>query len=93
MLKQTKTMDVTPVKVNFKIVFIIFSYNRLLVHIGIASMSLLQYVPTSCHSLFKKRVTLHTFCRLLIFFSKSIFLKNSFRNTIRVSNSFDPDQA
>ena len=70
MLKQTKTIDVTPVKVNFKIVFIIFSYNRLLVHIGIASMSLLQYVPTSCHSLFKKWVTLHTFCRLLIFFFK-----------------------
>ena len=32
------------------------------------------------------------FCRLLIF-SKSTFLKNSFRNTIRVSNSLDPDQA
>ena len=25
--------------------------------------------------------------------SKSTFLKNSFRNTIRVSNSLDPDQA
>ena len=33
------------------------------------------------------------FCHLLIFFSKSTFLKNSFRNTIRVSNSLDPDQA
>ena len=32
------------------------------------------------------------FCRLLIFVSKSTFLKNSFRNTIRVSNSLDPDQ-
>ena len=32
------------------------------------------------------------FCRLLIF-SKSTFSKNSFRNTIRVSNSLDPDQA
>ena len=32
------------------------------------------------------------FCRLLIF-SKSTFLKNSFRNTIRVLNSLDPDQA
>ena len=32
------------------------------------------------------------FCRLLIF-SKSTFLKNSFRNTIRVSNSLDQDQA
>ena len=31
------------------------------------------------------------FCRLLIFF-KSTFSKNSFRNTIRVSNSLDPDQ-
>ena len=26
------------------------------------------------------------------FFLKSTFLKNSFRNTIRVSNSLDPDQ-
>ena len=32
------------------------------------------------------------FCRLLIF-SKSSFSKNSFRSTIRVSNSLDPDQA
>ena len=27
------------------------------------------------------------------FFSKSTFSKNSFRNTIRVSNRLDPDQA
>ena len=33
------------------------------------------------------------FCCLLIFFSKSTFLKKNFRNTIRVSNSLDPDQA
>ena len=32
------------------------------------------------------------FCRLLIF-SKSTFLKNYTWNTIRVSNSLDPDQA
>ena len=32
------------------------------------------------------------FCRLLIF-SKSTFWKISFRNSIRVSNSLDPDQA
>ena len=32
------------------------------------------------------------FCRLLIFFKKKIS-KNSFRNTIRMSNSLDPDQA
>ena len=31
------------------------------------------------------------FCRLL-FFSKSTFLKNSFSNTIRVSNVWDADQ-
>ena len=34
-----------------------------------------------------------SFRRLLIFFSKSTFSKNSFRNTIRVSNRLDPDQA
>ena len=28
-----------------------------------------------------------------VFFSKLTFSKNSFRNTIRVSNSLDPDQA
>ena len=33
------------------------------------------------------------FCRLLFFFSKSTFSKNYFRNTIRVSNSLDLDQA
>ena len=33
------------------------------------------------------------FCCLLIVFSKSTFLKNYFRNTIRVSNRLDPDQA
>ena len=32
------------------------------------------------------------FWRMLLF-SKSGFSKNSFRNTIRVSNSLDPDQA
>ena len=32
------------------------------------------------------------FCRLLIF-SDQFFRKNNFRNTIRVSNSLDPDQA
>ena len=32
------------------------------------------------------------FYRLLLFFSKLIFSENSFRNTIRVTNSLDPDQ-
>ena len=44
-------------------------------------------------------VTLHTglffmlSCLLLIFFKINFFLKNSFRNTIKVSNSMDLDQA
>ena len=33
------------------------------------------------------------FCCLWIFFFKSTFSKTSFRNTIRLSNSLDPDQA
>ena len=33
------------------------------------------------------------FCRLLIFSSKSTVLKSSFRDTIRMSNSLDTDQA
>ena len=33
------------------------------------------------------------FCCFLIFFKINFFRKNSFRNTISVSNSFDPDQA
>ena len=32
-------------------------------------------------------------CRLLLFVSKSTFSKYSFRDTIRVTNSFDPDHA
>ena len=32
------------------------------------------------------------FCHLLIFFQNQLFSKNSFRNSIRVSNSLDPDQ-
>ena len=32
------------------------------------------------------------FCNLLSFFKKKMLSKNSFRNTIRVSNSLDPDQ-
>ena len=37
----------------------------------------------------------HLYASLLysIFVSKSTFSKNSFRNTIRLSNSLDPDQA
>ena len=37
---------------------------------------------------------MHAFCRRLIFFSKSTFSKKKhFRNTIKVSNGFNPDQA
>ena len=35
---------------------------------------------------------MHAFCRPLII-SKSTFSKNSFKNTIGVPNSLDPDQA
>ena len=31
-------------------------------------------------------------CRLLTFFKNGLFSKNSFKNTIRVSNCLDPDQ-
>ena len=34
----------------------------------------------------------HDFMSSADFFSKSTFSKNSFRNTIRVSNGMDPDQ-
>ena len=34
----------------------------------------------------------HDFCRLLIFFKIHFLKKKSPRNTIRVLNSFDPDQ-
>ena len=41
------------------------------------------------------QLTLHDgyFLSSAVFFSKLTFSKNSFRNTIRVSNSLDPDQA
>ena len=32
------------------------------------------------------------FCHRLIFFKINFFLKNSFKNTLRVSNGLDPDQ-
>ena len=35
----------------------------------------------------------YVFCCLLIVFPKSICWKTSFRHTVRVSNSLDPDQA
>ena len=38
-------------------------------------------------------VYFHVFCRLLIFYSKSPFSKNSSRHLIRVPISLDPDQA
>ena len=43
--------------------------------------------------LFAYRVIFQAFLPSADFFSKSTFSKNSFRNTIRVSNSLDPDQA
>ena len=38
-------------------------------------------------------VILHAFSSLLSFFKIKFSVKNSFRNTIRVSNSWDQDQA
>ena len=38
-------------------------------------------------------VILNSYLSSANFFSKSASLKNSFRNTIRMSNSLDPDQA
>ena len=37
-------------------------------------------------------LTLCLLANFACFYSKSTFLKNSFRNTIRVPNSLDPDQ-
>ena len=42
---------------------------------------------------FASLVILHAFLLSADFFPKSTFLKNSFRNTVNVSNSLDPDQA
>ena len=39
------------------------------------------------------RVIFHVVLLSADFFSKLVFSKNSFRNTIRVSNILDPDQA
>ena len=39
------------------------------------------------------RIVFHLFLLSADFLTKSTFLKNSFRNTIRVSNRMDPDQA
>ena len=42
--------------------------------------------------LFSAKVIFHTFVVICRLFSKLPFSKNYFRNTIRVSNSLDPDQ-
>ena len=41
----------------------------------------------------KKWAIFHALCRRLIFFLQNHISKSSFRNTIRASNSLDPDQA
>ena len=41
----------------------------------------------------RDRETFPAFCRLQILFQNELISKKSFRNTIRVSNSLDPDQA
>ena len=46
----------------------------------------------STDSLFAYWVMFHAFFVICLFFSKSTFSNNSIRNTIRVSNSLDPDQ-
>ena len=55
-------------------------------------MSLQNRSVAESKSPFEFLEILNVFCRLLIF-SKYTFLKNSFRNTISVSNSLNPDQA
>ena len=52
----------------------------------------LNLVLLLLYSLHTGKFFANFFCRLLNF-SKSTFLKNSFGNTIRVSNTLDPDQA
>ena len=60
---------------------------------------LISFVPTYINIitvsvlLFAYWVILHAFLSSVDFFLKSTFSKKSFRNTIRVSNSLDPDQA
>ena len=46
-----------------------------------------------CHSFFACWVIFHAFVSSADFFQNYFFRKKSFRNTIRVSNSLDPDQA
>ena len=43
--------------------------------------------------IFAYLVILHTFLLSADFFQNQLFLKNSSKHTIRVSNSLDPDQA
>ena len=43
-------------------------------------------------TLFASLVILHAFFVICCFFQNQLFLKNYFRNTIRVSNSLDPDR-
>ena len=65
-----------------------------LARLGLRSLILMiiaNFSKCQCHSLHSGKCHM-LFCCLLIL-SKSAFRKNSFMNTIRVSNSLDPNQA
>ena len=51
------------------------------------------YFVCMVHELLAYWIILHVILPSAVFFPKSAFSKNSFRDTIRVSNSLDPDQA
>ena len=57
------------------------------------SFTLLFVSNDQIESVFSVRRSLHAFLLSTEFFSKLIFPKNSFWNTITVSNSLDPGQA
>ena len=62
-------------------------------YLGIRPETILRGEVSKRFYLFACWVIFHAICRLLIFFFKSTFSKNYFRNATRVSNSLDQDQA
>ena len=54
---------------------------------------MLQNLPSAAVVFGALRANILPVLLFAAFFSKSTFSKNSFRNTIRVSNSLDPDQS
>ena len=62
------------------------------IYLGMHVMHILVAMVAGVIDLFACWVSFHAFVVVCCLFSELLFLKNSLRNTFRVSNGLDPDQ-